>query len=87
MTAFLVGFVVGGAVVGLIAILVGPSRRVRAEPALDDEVETRLLLGLEPEPTEAPVVQIPHPRDYETTHIRQLEELSKAPKKRRGKTR
>jgi hypothetical protein len=87
MTAFLVGFVVGGAVVGVLTILVGPSRRVRAEPALDDEVETRLLLGLEPEPQDADVVPMPHPRDYDTSQLRELEDLGKAPKKRKRKAR
>ncbi len=47
---FWTGVLVGGAVVALVMIVLGPSRDVRAETGMDDEVETRLLLGLDPEP-------------------------------------
>src|SRR5437867_1325180 len=47
---FAIEVVVAVALAALVAILVGPSRRVRAETGMDDEVETRILLGLDPEP-------------------------------------
>lgn len=83
MAGFLVGFVVGGAVVGLAVIVIAPSRRVRRETGIDDEIETRILLGVEPEPKTAPVVEIPYRHDYDRDQIKALEELGKAPKKRK----
>lgn len=77
------GFVVGAAVVGFAVIVIGPSRRVRSETGMDDEIETRILLGLDPEPEAATVVEIVPARDYDTTEIKELENLSKAPKKRK----
>ena len=51
---FIVGLVVGASIAGLIMIIVG-SRRVRAEGPLDRDVETKLLLGRDPdEPTIPP---------------------------------
>jgi len=41
--------VVGFALLALVVIVVGPSRRVRAEPPLDPEVEAALLLGEDPD--------------------------------------
>jgi hypothetical protein len=41
--------VVGFALIALVVIVVGPSRRVRAEPPLDPEVEAALLLGEDPD--------------------------------------
>jgi hypothetical protein len=41
------------AVVALLLILVGPSRQVRAEPPLPDDVQARILLGESPEEVEA----------------------------------
>jgi hypothetical protein len=74
------------AIAALAVILVGPSRRVRAETGMDDEVETRLLLGLDPEPTGgAPVIALDgdHGREYAPDDIEALEQLdtpSDAPK-------
>ena len=41
--------IVGLALVTLIAIIVAPSRRVRAERPLPSDVETRVLLGESPQ--------------------------------------
>jgi hypothetical protein len=49
MLTFFAGFVAGMSAIGLFVIVLTPSRRVRAEARLDREVETRLLLGVEPE--------------------------------------
>ena len=51
MAAFLAGVVAGIAAVGLLVIVLAPFRRVRAEARLDREVETRLLLGVDPDVT------------------------------------
>ena len=45
--------IVGLALVTLIAIIVAPSRRVRAERPLPSDVETRVLLGESPDEIEA----------------------------------
>jgi hypothetical protein len=49
MLTFLAGMVAGISAVGLLVIVLTPSRRVRAEARLDREVETRLLLGDDPD--------------------------------------
>jgi len=52
LAADLVPWIVGLcalSVVLLVLIVVAPSRRVRNEPKLDEEIETRLLLGEDPE--------------------------------------
>jgi hypothetical protein len=48
LVPWIVGLCALSAVV-LILIVVAPSRRIRREPPLTDEVETRLLLGEDPE--------------------------------------
>ena len=47
MLPFFAGVVAGISGVGLLVIVLAPSRRVRAETRLDREVETRLLLGVD----------------------------------------
>lgn len=47
-TTLIVGIVVL-AVVGLLIIIVAPWGAVRSEPKLDEEIETRLLLGEDPD--------------------------------------
>jgi hypothetical protein len=46
--AVVVVIVVGIALVALLAIIVAPSRSVRAEPPLPDDVQARVLLGESP---------------------------------------
>ena len=46
---FVVGLVVGASVVAALMIAIAPSRRVRAEPPLPRDVETKLLLGEDPD--------------------------------------
>jgi hypothetical protein len=52
MAGFFAGVVAGVALVGLVLIVLTPSRRLRAEARIDREIETRLLLGVDPEPGE-----------------------------------
>ncbi len=87
MAEFVVGFVVGAALMGILVIVIGPTRRVRAETGIDDEVETRILLGIDPEPQVASVVEITHPREYSNDDLAELESLSKAPQARTAKKR
>jgi len=49
MAGFFAGVIAGVALVGLILIVLTPSRRLRAEARIDQEIETRLLLGVDPE--------------------------------------
>lgn len=75
---FLVGIVVGASLAGLVMILVG-SRRVRAEGPLERDVETKLLLGRDPdEPTIPPPVSSPgseSSRHYSSAELAQLRKL------------
>ena len=49
MAGFFAGVVAGVATLGLLLIVLTPSRRLRAEARIDREIETRLLLGVDPE--------------------------------------
>jgi hypothetical protein len=57
--------IAGIAFLGLLVIVIGPSRRVRAEPPLDPDVEAALLLGEDPDEIareyEPPAVAEPEP--------------------------
>jgi hypothetical protein len=63
MLPFFAGVVAGISGVALLVIVLAPSRRVRAETRLDREVETRLLLGVDPEldPPDEPVDESARP--------------------------
>jgi hypothetical protein len=41
--------IVGLSVAGLLVIVIAPWSRVRSEPPLDEDIETRLLLGEDPD--------------------------------------
>lgn len=63
-----VAWVVGGGAVGLVVlalvlIIVAPWSRVRNEPPLDEEVETRILLGQSPEEIERAIGANSEPRE------------------------
>ncbi len=87
MAEFVVGVVVGVSVTALVFIVVGPSRRVRAERRLPDDEETELLLGRTPgsEPV-VPMPEIPHPREYEPAELQALKRLSGTTGKRRSRS-
>jgi hypothetical protein len=85
---FVVGIVVGASAAGLLMILIGPSRRVRAEPPISTEDETRLLLGLDPEqPTIPPAPRVEHPRQYSPTELAALQRLGQEQQQQRRKKR
>jgi len=73
-----VGIVVGASLAGLVVILVG-SRKVRAEGPLERDVETKLLLGRDPEePTIPPAIASPasgSSHNYTSAELAQLRRL------------
>lgn len=83
---FVVGIVVGASAAALLMILIGPSRRVRAEPPLPREVETKLLLGQDPEqPTIPPSPRVEHERQYTPHELAALQRLGQEEQQRRRK--
>jgi hypothetical protein len=82
---FAVGIVVGASVAALLLLVFAPSRRVRAEKPLDRDVETKLLLGQDPDdPTFPPAPSQDHPQPYSSSELAQLRRLGQAPKRRRS---
>ena len=76
MIPFVVGIVVGASVAALLMILIGPSRRVRAERPLPPDVEARILLGQDPEqPTIPPPPSVDEPRQYTPNELAALQRL------------
>jgi len=76
VVTFLVGLVVGASVVALVMIVIGPSRKVRAEQPLPRDVEAKLLLGQDPEqPTIPPPPRVEHPRQYSPNELAALQKL------------
>lgn len=83
----MVGIVVGASAAALLMILIGPSRRVRAEPPLSREVETKLLLGQDPEmPTIPPPPSVEQPRQYTANELAALQRLGREQQQRRRKS-
>jgi hypothetical protein len=81
---FVVGIVVGASIAALLLVVFAPSRRVRAEKPLDRDVETRLLLGRDPDdPTYPPPASPDEPRMYSASELAQLRRLGQTPKRRR----
>jgi hypothetical protein len=81
---FVVGLIVGASVVALLMILIGPSRRVRAEPPLPRDVETKLLLGEDPDDPTIPPPSPEHPAPYSAKDLADLRRLSEnRPRRRR----
>ena len=84
MVPFVVGIVVGASAAALLFILIAPSRRVRAEPPLARDVETKLLLGQDPEqPTIPPTPSVEHPRQYSAAELAALQRLGQESQRRR----
>jgi hypothetical protein len=83
---FVVGIVVGASLAALLMILIAPSRRVRAEPPLDRDVEAKLLLGQDPEqPTIPPPPRVEHPRQYTANELAALQRLGREQERQRRK--
>lgn len=84
MTQFLVGVIVGASAAGLIAIVVGPSRRVRAEKPLDRDVETKLLLGRDPDDATIPPEPVAeHRGQYSPEELAELRRIGNQRRRRR----
>jgi len=76
---FVVGIVVGASAAALLMILIGPSRRVRAEPPLSRD-------GQDPEqPTIPPPPRVDHPRQYSAHELAALQRLGQEEQQRRRK--
>jgi hypothetical protein len=80
---FVVGLIVGASLVALLMILIGPSRRVRAEPPLPRDVETKLLLGEDPDDPTIPPPSPEHPAPYSAKDLADLRRLSEPRQRRR----
>jgi hypothetical protein len=81
---FFVGLVVGASTVALLMILIAPSRRVRAEQPLPRDVETRLLLGEDPDQATIPPEPTPdHPAPYSPQDLAELRRLGTERARRR----
>jgi hypothetical protein len=82
---FVVGVVAGASAAAMLLIILGPSRRVRAEKRLERDVETRLLLGEDPDepltPPESPAID--HPRHYSEKDLAELRRLGSSPKRKK----
>ena len=80
---FFVGIVVGASAVGLLVIVIAPSRRVRAEPPIPRDVETKLLLGEDPDQPTIPPPTEDHPAPYSASDLAELRRLSAEHRSRR----
>jgi hypothetical protein len=81
---FAVGIVVGASVAALLLLVFAPSRRIRAERPLDRDIETKLLLGQDPDdPTIPPPPRSDHPQPYSSSDLAQLRKLNEPPRRRR----
>jgi hypothetical protein len=77
--SFVVGLIVGASLVGLLTILIAPSRRVRAERPLPRDVETSLLLGQNPDEEAEPGPPADdHPAPYSPNDLAELRRLSES---------
>ena len=82
MAEFFAGLIAGLAAAGLLLIVFAPSRRVRSEPKLDEEVETQLLLGVDPdadsdeldEPVDETARSAAH-ADFDTAELQALRKI------------
>ena len=83
MLQFFVGLIVGASVVALLMIAIAPSRRVRAERPLPRDVETKLLLGEDPDQPTIPPPSAEHPAPYSPSDLAELRRLSEQRSRRR----
>lgn len=82
--AFLVGLVVGASVAAFLMILIGPSRRVRAEGPLPPDIEAKLLLGQDPEqPTIPPPPRVDNEQAYTPSELAELQRLGDQRKRKK----
>jgi hypothetical protein len=75
MAGFFAGVIAGVAAVGLILIVLTPSRRLRQEARIDREIETRLLLGVDPEPGERAGDADHAPADLSAKELQELRRI------------
>ena len=79
MAEFFAGLIAGLAAAGLLLIVFAPSRRVRSEPKLDEEVETQLLLGVDPDAGDGDELEEPGDEpgraDFDTAELQALRKI------------
>jgi len=81
---FVVGLIVGASAVAVLIIVIGPSRRVRNEPPIPRDVESKLLLGQDPDqPTIPPPPRVDHPRQYSPNELAALQRLGEEQRRRK----
>jgi len=80
---FFVGLIVGASIVALLMIVIAPSRRVRAERPLPRDVETRLLLGEDPDQPTIPPPSVDDPAPHSPSDLAELRRLSEQRSRRR----
>ena len=87
MAEFVVGVVLGVSLAALLFIVIGPSRRVRAERPLSDDDEAEILMGRVPGTGDAaqspPISQ---PVEYGTEDLQALRRLGSARGRRRSRS-
>ncbi len=82
--AFIVGLVVGASVAAFLMILIGPSRKVRAEAPMPPDVQAKLLLGQDPEqPTMPPPPRVDHDQPYSPNDLAELQRLGDQRKRKK----
>jgi hypothetical protein len=87
MAGFFAGVIAGVALVGLILIVLTPSRRLRAEARLDREIETRVLLGVDPDATDADARNDEREHAHADLSAKELQELRRIGTERPGSRR
>jgi hypothetical protein len=75
---FIVGFIVGASVAGLLAIVLWPSRKVREEQAIPRDDVTKLLLGEDPDDRTMPPSPPEHDRAYDAKELQALRNLDQS---------
>ena len=75
MTNFLVGLVVGLSAATVVVIIWAPWRKVRAEQPLDETVESRILLGEDPQQIAAEIDTRTSSEQHEEWKTAELEAL------------
>jgi hypothetical protein len=82
---FLVGLIVGASAVLLLAIVIGPSRRVRAERPLPPDVEAKILLGQDPDDRTVPPApaESEHEPMYSQSDLAELRRIGEERQRRR----
>ncbi|MEZ5169532.1 MAG: hypothetical protein R3A49_02145 [Acidimicrobiia bacterium] len=75
MTNFLVGIVVGLSAAAIVVIVWAPWRKVREEPPLDETVESRILLGEDPDEIAREIDAQKRPTEHDEWNTAEMDAL------------